>query len=61
MKKQVCRYCKVFVEGDACPICKRKAFATVAQGRINFLNIEKSLIAKKMGVEKEGEYAIKVR
>jgi RNA polymerase subunit RPABC4/transcription elongation factor Spt4 len=61
MKKQVCRFCKVFVEGDTCHICKRKAFATVWQGKIHFLNVEKSIIAKKMGVEKEGEYAIKVR
>jgi RNA polymerase subunit RPABC4/transcription elongation factor Spt4 len=61
MKKQVCRFCKVFVEGDTCPLCKRKAFATVWQGKIHFLNVEKSIIAKKMGVEKEGEYAIKVR
>ena len=61
MKRQVCRSCKVFVDGDVCPICKRKSFATVWQGRIHFLNISKSTIAKKMGVEKEGEYAIKVR
>ncbi|HJX06029.1 MAG TPA: transcription elongation factor subunit Spt4 [Candidatus Nanoarchaeia archaeon] len=61
MKKMVCRTCKAFIEGDTCPICKRKSFATVWQGRIHFLNIGKSVIAKKMGVEKEGEYAIKVR
>ena len=61
MKKQVCRACKVFVEGDSCPICKRKSFATVWQGRIHFLKADKSTIAKKMGVEKDGEYAIKVR
>jgi RNA polymerase subunit RPABC4/transcription elongation factor Spt4 len=60
-KKQVCRSCKVFTEDDVCPICKRKSFATVWQGRIQFLNVGKSVIAKKMGVEKEGEYAIKVR
>jgi len=61
MKKQVCRTCKIFFEGEACPICKKKAPATVWQGRIHFLNTKKSGIAKKMEVEKEGEYAIKVR
>ncbi len=60
-KKQACRSCKIFTEEEVCPICKRKSFATVVQGRIHFLNVEKSTIAKKMGVEKEGEYAIKVR
>ena len=60
-KKQVCRSCKIFVEDDVCPICKRTSFATVWQGRIHFLNVGKSTIAKKMGIEKDGEYAIKVR
>ena len=31
------------------------------QGRIVFLNVEKSFIAHKMGVEAPGEYALKVR
>jgi len=61
MKRQVCRTCKIFFEGELCPICKKKSYATVWQGRIHFLNIKKSGIAKKMGVNKEGEYAIKVR
>ena len=61
MKKQACRSCKIFTETETCPICKRKSFATTWQGRVHFLSIEKSSIAKKMGVEKEGEYAIKVR
>ncbi|MBN2052920.1 DNA-directed RNA polymerase subunit E'' [Candidatus Woesearchaeota archaeon] len=60
-KKQVCRSCKIFTEDDVCPVCKRKNLSTVWQGRVQFLNIGKSVIAKKMGVEKDGEYAIKVR
>lgn len=31
------------------------------KGRIFFLDTEKSKIAREMGVEEEGEYAIKVR
>lgn len=61
MKKQVCRTCKIFVEKEICPICKKKSYATVWQGRIHFLDTKKSGIAKKISVEKEGEYAIKVR
>jgi RNA polymerase subunit RPABC4/transcription elongation factor Spt4 len=62
MSKSVCRSCKIFVEeGQACPICSRNSLSTTWQGRIHFLNVEKSVIAKKMGVEKNGEYAIKVR
>ncbi|HHE36688.1 MAG TPA: DNA-directed RNA polymerase subunit E'' [Candidatus Woesearchaeota archaeon] len=61
MKKQACRTCKIFYEGEVCPLCKKRTPATVWQGRIHFLNTDKSGIAQKMGVEKEGEYAIKVR
>ncbi|MFH0869656.1 MAG: transcription elongation factor subunit Spt4 [archaeon] len=62
MSKMVCRTCKIFVEeGQACPICKRNSLSSSWQGRIHFINVEKSTIAKKMNVEKDGEYAIKVR
>jgi RNA polymerase subunit RPABC4/transcription elongation factor Spt4 len=61
MKKKVCRKCKIFVEGDTCPICKRDSFSTNWQGRIYFLDAKKSMIAHKMNVDMKGEYAIKVR
>ncbi|MFC1648522.1 transcription elongation factor subunit Spt4 [Nanoarchaeota archaeon] len=61
MKKKACKTCKIFVDDDLCPICKKETFSTNWQGRIHFLNLEKSVIAKEMGVDKEGEYAIKVR
>ncbi len=61
MKKKVCRKDKIFVEGDICPICKKDSFTTNWQGRIIFLNKDKSYIAKQMGITMNGEYAIKVR
>ncbi len=61
MKKKVCRKDKIFVDGDVCPICKKDSFTTNWQGRIHFLNIEKSHIAKEMGITMVGEYAIKAR
>jgi RNA polymerase subunit RPABC4/transcription elongation factor Spt4 len=61
-KRVVCRSCKAFFdEGASCPICKKNSFTTSFQGRVQFINAEKSVIAKKMGVEKDGEYAIKIR
>ncbi len=36
-------------------------FTNTWQGRINFINTEKSFIAHEMSVTKKGEYAIKVR
>lgn len=61
MKKKVCKNCKLFVEGDVCPSCKRDAFGTQWQGKIFFVNAKESAIAKTMGVEADGEYAIKLR
>jgi DNA-directed RNA polymerase subunit E" len=61
MKKKVCRNCKLFVEGDTCPICKGNQFSNNWQGRLYILNPEKSEIGKKIGINVKGEYAIKVR
>ncbi|MBD3310370.1 DNA-directed RNA polymerase subunit E'' [Candidatus Woesearchaeota archaeon] len=61
MKKKVCKECKIFVDGNECPICKKNQFSTNWQGRIHVLDANKSEIAKKIGIEVKGEYAIKVR
>jgi DNA-directed RNA polymerase subunit E" len=58
--KKVCRNCKLFMKGDVCPQCKGTQFATNWKGRLAILNPEKSEIAKKIGIAKKGEYAIKV-
>ena len=59
--KKVCKKCKFFTEKDVCPVCKNNTFSTNWQGRIYFTDVKKSMIAQKMGVEVNGEYAIKVR
>jgi DNA-directed RNA polymerase subunit E" len=61
MRKQACKSCKFFVDGETCPVCKSTSLSTNWQGRIFFLEPEKSFIAQQMGVETKGEYALKVR
>ena len=61
MKKKICRKCKLFVEGDVCPVCKGNQFSTSWQGRLTILDANKSIIAKKLGIATKGEYAIKIR
>lgn len=61
MKKKACKKCKLFVEGNECPVCKSNQFSLSWQGRLNILDSNKSLIAKKIGIATKGEYAIKVR
>lgn len=60
-KNKACKKCKRFVEGNECPICKTNNFSTNWQGRLAVLDTKKSTIAKKIGIEANGEYAIKVR
>ena len=61
MKKKVCKKCKMFVDGNECPICKTSNFSTNWQGRLAILDANKSIIAKKIGIASKGEYVIKVR
>ena len=58
MKRKACKQCKMFVEGDVCPACKGNNFSTNWQGRIYVVDPSKSVIAKKIGIEVKGEYAI---
>jgi len=61
MKKQACRSCKIFVDGEVCPQCKGTNVSPNWQGRITFVDTNKSFVAHKMGVTEKGEYALKVR
>jgi DNA-directed RNA polymerase subunit E" len=61
VKKKACKNCKVFVKGSECPLCKSTDFTTSWKGRVIVTNVEKSDIAKKMGIKVKGEYAIKTR
>ena len=60
-RKKACKSCKYFYTGEECPICKSTQNVTNWKGRINILNCKESEIAKKIGAEQDGEYAIKVR
>ncbi len=59
--RKVCKSCKVFVKGDECPICKGNQFTESWKGRIFIQDANKSEVAKKIGANVKGEYAIKVR
>ena len=61
MTKKVCKNCKLFVEKEVCPVCNGNQFVTSWKGRITILNVDKSEIAKKLEMKKEGEYAVKIR
>ena len=60
-KKKACKKCKVFVDGEQCPICKNSNFTNNWQGRLFITDVERSMIAKNVHATVKGEYAIKVR
>jgi len=60
-KKKACKKCKIFVDGDRCPICKNSSFSDNWQGRIFVSDVNKSMIAQKIDIKVKGEYAIKVK
>lgn len=61
MKRKVCRRCKIFVDEELCPVCRKDSFSTNWQGRIFIVDHEKSYIAHELDIQMDGEYAIKVR
>lgn len=61
MKKKVCKKCKVIVTKAKCQLCNGTDLTTSWNGRIIILNHEKSEVAKKLNINSNGEYAIKVK
>ena len=59
--KKVCKKCKVFVEGSACPECGGTQTTDAWKGRVHIINPASSEIAKKLKLSKPGTYAIKSR
>jgi len=59
-KKQACKRCKYLFDGDECPLCKSTQTVPNWKGRVFVVDSKNSGIAKKIGAEADGEYAIKV-
>jgi RNA polymerase subunit RPABC4/transcription elongation factor Spt4 len=60
MKRKACKSCRLLVTGDECPLCKGSSFVPNWKGRIIVLDHKNSGVAKKISLESDGEYAIKV-
>ncbi len=61
MSRKACKICRIFVDGEKCPLCHNSNFTDSWKGRLHILDANKSLIAQKIGIKVKGEYAIKVR
>ena len=60
-KKKACKSCRILVSGSECPLCKSSDLTTTWKGKMVVIDANKSEIAKKVGVNVKGEYAIKTR
>ena len=59
MSKKACKSCKIFVEGDKCPICSGNHFSDNWKGRVYVKDPERSEIARKLELKIKGEYSLK--
>ena len=59
--KKVCKKCRVFVKESVCPKCGGNSFTESWKGRVVIFKPQESEIAKKMGINEAGVYAIKTR
>ncbi len=59
---KACRKCKALVDKDVeiCPVCGSNDFTDEWEGVVIIIDPKKSLVAKMLGIEKPGRYAIKV-
>lgn len=59
--KKACKKCRIIFSEERCPVCNNIDFSETWKGRIIVLKPEESEIAKKIGIPKEGIYAIKIK
>lgn len=59
MTQKVCKQCNRIYEGEKCPSCGSQEYGEEIKGRVIILDEQNSEIAKKLKIEKKGEYAIK--
>ncbi|MFW5704789.1 MAG: transcription elongation factor subunit Spt4 [Nanoarchaeota archaeon] len=57
-KTKVCKECGGLTTGDKCPICGNKQFLDKYKGKTIIFDKE-SVVAEKLGKDKEGSYALR--
>ena len=60
-KEKACLNCHRIFKEDICPNCGESAVSRIVKGRVYIFNAEKSEIAQNMKINKNGEFAIKIK
>ena len=58
--QKACKHCSFITEEDVCPLCGNPT-SKDWQGYVNIIDHSKSEIAKRMGINVNGKFALKVR
>ena len=58
--EKACRNCKFITKDNVCPVCGSKDLSPNWSGEIIILDVEKSEVAKLLGIKVPGRYAINV-
>lgn len=61
VKEKACLSCNCIYFGDKCPNCNETPATESFKGRMYVFNAEKSEVASKLKINKEGEFAIKTK
>lgn len=61
MSPRACRTCKIITDENACPICRSTDLSDDYSGLLVVIDPENSQLAKKLEIEKEGRYALRIR
>ena len=58
-KKKVCKSCGFLTTEKECPICNSNQLIEKYKGRAVILNVKESIIAEKLEIKNNGQYALK--
>ncbi len=59
--EKACKNCRLIIaQGETCPLCGSTNLTNKWSGYIVVLNVEKSDLAKKLGVKVNGTYALNI-
>jgi len=61
MVDKACRNCHIVSEANVCPECKSTDLSDDFSGIVVIIDPEHSTIAKTMGINKSGRYAVRIR
>jgi len=59
-KVKACKRCRALTQGDVCPLCGSRELTFNWEGVVAVLDPERSEVARRLGYERSGLYALRV-